>query len=318
MRYAKLLVAAVALLTLAAVAYAQPPRALTTIKLGYIPIINHAPTFAALKNGFFEEEGLKAELTPMAGGAVIIPAVAGGSLDIGYSAYTSIFIAVEQGLDFTILAPNDRMMGEKSTFSALLVLEDSPIKRPRDFNGRVLAINTLGSTQWLYYSEWVVKDGGDPKKVIWQEMPFPNMGAALRTKKIDGMSGVEPFVTIEQEKGGLRDLGDAYLHVDTNMVMAGWTITTGWIKKNQELGERFVRALYKGMEFVNKNPDKVPELLVAFARIPPALAPKLKRPVWAHPLDMQALERQAELALKWGLLKKKMDVSKILWPTALR
>lgn len=318
MKHANFFLSVLGVLLLAGLAYAQPPkRPLTTIKAGYIPLVTHAPTFAAIKNGFFEEEGLKAELTPMAGGAAIIPAIAGGSLDVGYSAYTSIFIAVEQGLDFTIVAPIDGVGAGPPPYP-ILVLGDSPIKRPRDFDGRVFGVNTLRAIDWLYAVEWVAKDGGDSNKVIWQEMPFPAMAAAVRTKKIDGGYIVEPFLTIELGKGGLRSVGAPFDEVDPKLVVAGWTTTTAWIKKNQESGERFIRAFYKGMEFVNKNPDKTADLLATFARIPPGLAPKIRLPLWAHPLDMQALNRQAELALKWGLLKKKMDVNKIVWPTALR
>ena len=309
------------LLSLLALAWIQlPPAALAQrvdkLKLGYIPIVDHASTFAAIKNGYFTQQGIKVELTPMAGGAVIIPAVAGGSLDIGYSTYVSIFIARERGMDFTIVAPNSGLSPKRESYVQIMVLENSPIKRPRDFEGKVFSVNTIGSVDWLYAAEWVTRDGGNQKKVNWLEIPFPRMGAAIRGKKIDGMYGVEPFITIEMSRKGLRILGDPFSEVDPHMVIAGWTTTEKWAKGHSNLLQRFVRAFYKGIDFINERPEKVAGLLSSFTRISSAMAPKLRLPIWAYPMDLKALQRMADLTHKWGLIEKRPDVKKAMWPTA--
>jgi NitT/TauT family transport system substrate-binding protein len=296
----------------------QSTLAQDTLKLGYIPIADHAPTFAAIQNGYFTQQGIKAKLTPMAGGAVIIPAVAGGSLDIGYAAHQLILVARERGMDFTIVAPNSGLSPKQKSYVQILVREDSPIRRPKDFEGRIFSVNTLGAIDWLYAAEWVTRNGANQKKVHWLELPFPKMGAALRAKKIDGMYGVEPFITIEMGRGGLRIVGDPFSEVDPHMVIAGWTTTETWAKAHPQLLQRFVSAFYKGIDYSNENPEKVAGLLSSFTRIPAALAPKLRLPVWAHPMDMKALQRTADLTHKWGLIEKRPDVRKAVWPTALQ
>lgn len=318
MRYAKLLVAAVALLTLAAVAYAQPPKALTPLKGGIIPIIDLLATFAAVNNGNFEAEGLKLELVPMAGGAVTLEAVAGGSLHFGYSAYDPVLIGREKGLDFTVIAPSSQLKPGLEPYVSLLVLEESDIRRPKDADGKKFALNTLRGINQVYSSEWISRAGGDPGKVIWVELPFPAHGAALRAKRIDIMIGVEPFLTMELRRGGVRAIGDHFSEVDPKMVIAGWVVTESWARRNPDLVERFVRAFYKGVDFVNSYPEKRAELMVKFLRIPPDIAPLLKTPGWVRPLDLEALQRTADLNLKWGLLTRRADVKQIVWPTALK
>lgn len=58
-------------------------EAQTTIKVGQIPIASSLPFFAAQEQRFFEAEGLKLEVEQIAGGARLLPAIAGGSLHLG-------------------------------------------------------------------------------------------------------------------------------------------------------------------------------------------------------------------------------------------
>ena len=64
-------------------ARAQSTR--TTLRIGLIPTDVAAQPYYARELGLFEKAGFDLELTPLTNGASIMSAVAGGSLDIGFS-----------------------------------------------------------------------------------------------------------------------------------------------------------------------------------------------------------------------------------------
>ena len=46
--------------------------------------------------------------------------------------------------------------------------------------GKSIAVNTRNKVIWLYARAWVKATGGDPERVTFKEVPFPQMEDALR------------------------------------------------------------------------------------------------------------------------------------------
>src|SRR2546423_12806043 len=69
----------------------------TTLRVGHLPITAQLDVMVARDRGWFTEEGLNVELTSMAGGAEILPALIGGSLDIGTLNVVTHILAHDQG-----------------------------------------------------------------------------------------------------------------------------------------------------------------------------------------------------------------------------
>ncbi len=313
--------------TLVLTLFLVPPALgqLTTLRVGMLPIASTLPFFAAVEKKFFQEEGLKVEMKPMRGGAVILPAIAGGSLEVGMSAYISVIVARSRGLDFTVIAPQNReryFTGAKGKegISAIVVREDSGIKGPKGLKGKTMAVNTFAGINQLYVWEWLSMHGIDGKKgVNYIEIGFPKMGPALRARQIDAMSNTEPFLTVEKKRGGMRTIGYPYQEVNpVPLEISGYVVSEKWLKKNRSLAERFVRAYYKGMDYMLAHRKEWPSLLTKYTRIKAGIIPNLKMWDWHHPLDPANLQRQADLAYKWGLMGKKLDVKEFIHSTALR
>ena len=292
---------------------------LTGLKVGYIPIVSCLPLYAAVENGYFEQEGLKVEMSPMAGGQVIIPAMVGGSLDIGFSAYFAAFSARDAGMDITIIAAIVREVGAGQPYVGVLVREDSGINKAKDLEGKTFATGTIKSVDWLTTAEWMSLNGADHKKVGWVEIPFPAMGGALRTKRVDAITGVDPFLTAELEAGGVKVIGHPFFEVAPNLPIAGFVTTDTWLKKNRSLAERFLRGINKGTDYVNARPEKRGEILVKYTRMKPELAAKLKfYPGFDRFIDASALQKTVDLAVKFGLASKRLDVKDMVAPGVLK
>src|SRR5450830_222530 len=87
---------------LLAAAYMVAPAAQAApekLRVSIIPINDVTPLFAAIKQGYFAEEGLEVDTAPSAGGATGIPGLIAGSFDIVYGNVVSMLLAAQQGID---------------------------------------------------------------------------------------------------------------------------------------------------------------------------------------------------------------------------
>lgn len=90
--------------------------------------------------------------------------------------------------------------------NTFFVLEDGP-KTVEDLKGKKVAINAFSSAVDLELRVVLKKHGMDPKRdVEIVEVGFPNMGPALRERRVDCAVMVLPFMAVETSKGGLRVL----------------------------------------------------------------------------------------------------------------
>lgn len=284
-----------------AVATASPtPKPIRTLKVGYLPLTDFLGMYAAIEQGYMAEEGLKLELQAMAGGATIIPAIVGGSLDFGISNYVSVIVANGQGLK--IKAFSDSAYGSKASPPfAIITKKDSPIKTARDLNGKKVAVNTRNGIVHVGVQEWIERGGGDPKSVQYVELPFPQMPPAITNGSVDAAAPTEPFVTVSTSQDAqvlsyyLTDLRD-------NCAIAGFISTDDWITKNRDAAAAFHRANTKGMDWVSKNDKTAREYAAKYASLDPAIAAKINLATLRSTPLVEAVQFWVDMSKKWGLL----------------
>lgn len=295
-----------------------------TIRLGIIPINAYAPAYLAADRGFFAEEGLEVKLEAMGGGATILPAISGGSLEIGTSNVISFFQAKEQDFDFIIVADNvyESIKPDKSSplgyrgATALMVAPNSSVRSAKDLEGKKVAVNTLRNINWLGVQEWVSKKGGDPAKITYQEMPFPRMGPSLMAGQLDAANASEPFVTILQSQGA-RVLDYTYSALRPSFILSAYVASEAWVKKNPDLAEKFARAHNKAIDLLEKDKEEKIKAAVKYFKMNPDLAAKIVWPDWNTKVDVDSLQFLSDLCLKWGIIKSRQDVRKFVYKTAM-
>ncbi|MBI3091502.1 MAG: ABC transporter substrate-binding protein [Candidatus Tectomicrobia bacterium] len=292
------------------------------LKVGLMRIVGVIPTYAAIDRGFFKEAGVDFQPTDMAGGAVILPAISGGSLDVGFTNVVSLFMARDQGFDYTIVAGNtyenkilkpDSPLGYIGT-SALMVLPDSPIKTVKDLEGKTIAINTRRTILTMAVEELMSQKGADPSTVKWIEVPFPRMAAPLKMKQVDAIMDVQPFVTIFEAKEGLRVLDYPLAGIRKETIpVALWAAREAWMRDNREVLNRFIKANNKGIEYVNQYPEERKRLAAANLKMDPKVAERVVWQLWKTKVDIDDLQWVSDLALKWKLIQKKQNVRSFVY-----
>ena len=321
-----LFVSSVGILTVAACLFFSSglARAQKTfrLKVGIIPITEMLTIYVAADKGYFAQEGLEVEMTPMAGGAVILPALVGGSIDIAYSNIVSIILAKAEGMPLKIIMHNKSEDSTKDPNapggykggSAIMARANSDIRNARDIEGRKFAVNTLNGINWLFAQEWMRIGGADPAKAKWLEVPFQHMVPALDTGQVDTITAADPVLTVLKTTGKGKILDYYFSTVKANVMVASFVATEKWIKEHPEMTQKFVRAMSRAIDYANSHEDEWPGILAKYLKIDLDL---LKKMEGGHrfeaKVDMEHLEWYVNLLVKRGLLQKRIEPNTLIY-----
>jgi NitT/TauT family transport system substrate-binding protein len=291
---------------------AQTGPATTPITVGVIPIVDVAPIYLGVEQGFFADEGLDVTLKPAQGGAAIVPAVISGEYQFGFSNTTSLLIATSKGLELQIVAPGDSTTGNKDAdFGAVVAEPGSGISSPRDLAGKTVAVNTLNNIGTSTIQAVVEADGGDPSTVKFVEVPFPDMPAQLQGGNVDAAWILEPFLTIAQHQGAVPVTYN-YAEIDPNLMIAAYFTSDAYAKESPDVVSSFQAAMQRSLQYANAHPVEARAALDLYTKIDPAVRDALVLPAWPGAVDENTLTLLANLAVKYKLLKSAPDTSALL------
>jgi NitT/TauT family transport system substrate-binding protein len=278
------------------------------IKLGILPFSESLGAVMADTQGFFKAEGIEVEMSKFVSGAVALPLVQAGKLDIAFSNTVSTLQALEQGLDATILAPGAIVRSQPpDSTTALLVLKGS-VRSPKDLEGKRIAVNVINSSAWLYMVAFLDKNGVDRSKVRFVEIPFPQMNDPLLNKQVDAVGQVEPFNTVIMGTGKVQALGYTYVASQPNADITQYIALAGWVKKNPALANRFARAIVKGAQYANANEAATREANQKFTNLAPELKDKVVLPRLGTQVNAAEIRNTMQLMLKYGLMKRPVEL----------
>ncbi len=296
-----------------------PAHAAEKLRVSIIPINDVTPLFAAIKNGYFAEEGLEVDTAPSSGGAAGIPGLVAGSYDIVYGNVVSMLLATQQGIDIRVVAPGTKIETAENDTSAMVVRADSGISSGKDLEGKSVGVNTRNNVIWLYARAWIKQTGGDPDKVTYREVPHPQMEDALRQKQVDAGYMVIPYVALATAKPEFKAVGHPYSAVQLGVDVGQYLTTSKFLADKPETSAKFLRALRRGVEWYNANRGK-PELLEivsGFTKIDVELLKKVKMSPSPLKVDPDQIEKTMKLMIDNKLLRAPIDVKPLLFPQAL-
>ncbi|MFF3482939.1 ABC transporter substrate-binding protein [Streptomyces sp. NPDC002701] len=284
----------------------------TTVKVGVIPIIDVAPLYLGQKKGFYRERGIELSLTSAQGGAAIVPGVVSGQFDFGFSNMTSLLTAQSKNVPVKAVVNGVASTGkEGADFAELAVKKGSPLKSAKDVEGKKVAANTLNNICDTSTRESVRKDGGDPSKVDFVEMPFDQMQAALDGGRVDAACVVEPALAGIKAKGG-TSIASLFFDVSPDLTVAMYFTSQKYAQQEPETVRKFQEATAESLEYADSHPEEVREIITTYTKIPGPLVETLTLPRWPAEPDRSSIERLAELGEQDGLFEQAPDLDKLL------
>lgn len=292
-----------------------PGSSLTTVRFGYLPITSLLGMYAAIERGYFGREGIRVDLVPMAGGAIVTQALQGGSIDMGESNPVTMLLAASHGVQTVIVArgTSDR---RNHPIDSLLVSKDSPIRSAKDLEGKTVAVNTLNNVNHIGMEEWLRQNGADASKVRFTEIGFPDMLASLSHGQIDAAYEAEPYITIGKSLG-MRVLAHPLADLREHTLISGRVALRSWAVSHKGLLARFVSAMDRGQQWVDGHHRQARPYLVKYVKMSPDVAKKVPLPSIARvrPSDFTYWML---LCIDWHVLDHSLNVNKLIWPTAQR
>jgi NitT/TauT family transport system substrate-binding protein len=288
---------------------------LTTIEVGVVPVVDVAPLYLGIEQGFFEEEGLDVQPAVAQGGAAIIPAVMQGDQPIGFSNIVSLLIGQIEGLPVQVIAQGIQATDDpENDTAAIAVAADSEIQEPADLEGATIAINTLRNISELTVKAALEGEGVDVSTLNFVEVPLPDMVGQLEAGQVDAAGLVEPFITTGEDAGHRMIIYDR-VATEPEMTIANYFTSTDYMESNPEVVEGFVRAINRSLEYATENPDEARQAIAEYTEIPPDVLERVVLPLWQTDLNVESIENTAELMVTHGITEEEADVDALIADT---
>jgi NitT/TauT family transport system substrate-binding protein len=280
------------------------------VKVGVIPIVDVAPIYLGKAKGFFSKQNIDLSMEQAQGGAAIVPAVVSGQYQFGFSNVVSLMLAESKNVPIKAVANgNNATADPKKDFSGLVV-KDPSITRPKDLEGKTVATNTLKNIVDTSVKDIVRKDGGDPSKVKFVEIGFPDMAAALDANRVQAMFVVEPFLAAAAAKKWTT-IG-SFATVSPNLTISAYFTSTQLMGEKADLAKRFAAAMKESLTYADAHPDEVRQIVTTYTTIKAEAAAAMTLPKFSTDIDKQSVDLMNNLMVQEGLLTAPVDTSKLL------
>jgi NitT/TauT family transport system substrate-binding protein len=295
------------MLAATAAAFAAPAFAgaqtLEPVRFGAVPVEEAALAFYAKEKGFFKAAGLDVDLQILANGGAVSAALGGSALDVGVTNSGSMSLAHARGVPIELVACG-ALYSPASPIAHLSVGKTSGIKTAKDLSGKTLAVSTLHDMIQATALLWIDKNGGDSKTVNFVEIPPPQQGAAIVSKRIDGAVIVEPFYT--GAKNDVLELGTTYSAVNDEKPFQtlGIAGAKGWVDANPATARKVAGAIHAAAKWANnsKNHAECVTILAQYTKVLPSVITSYDRLLFAERNSPAYAQPVVDLMAKYGFI----------------
>ena len=265
-----------------------------------------------VEQGIFAKYGIDVEISTMTGEARMQQALTAGSLDIGMAGSSGAALSVKGAPVIAIAV----FINAPSNF-AVVVLNDSPIKKLADLKGKSLSGATTGGLP-----EWLVKhlsatQGWGPDGIRSVSVGSPDASiSAMRTRQVDGMMTANS-TGFTLEKQGIAHIlvhvGDYAKDYHSALVFA----RKDFIAQSPDVAQRYLKGMFASVAFMRANKAKSVEIATKVMHLDPAILDRVYDiEVGAFSsdghFDPKAVELVKQSFIEMGMLTQKPHTDEIL------
>jgi NitT/TauT family transport system substrate-binding protein len=302
------------LLTGAALApsYAGAQGTLEKIRMVAPPAEDLTNLYYAIKTGMFAREGIEVEMIPASSGAAATTAVLTGTYEVARTSLLVVLAAHLRNIPVVIVAPSI-VNTARNPFAELQIAVDAPYKTGADFNGKTMAVPTLGDINALATKAWVDKNGGDWRSVKFVEIPNVAIAAAIAEHRVAGAILQSPQLDASVAAGTTKTLADAYSAIAPVFMGAAYVARGDWAAQHAETLRRFVRVLAEAAGYVNTHPAETAPLVAELTKIEIANTAKMHRTLNGTTLDAALVQPVIDAAAKYELIARTFPARELFW-----
>ncbi|MGI6066663.1 MAG: ABC transporter substrate-binding protein [Bacillota bacterium] len=234
---------------------------LTTVRLSEVThSIFYAPQYVALTQGFFEEEGLKIELSNGQGADKVMTAVLTDQVDIGFAGpEASVYVYNEGKEDYGVVFA--QLTNGDGTF--LMGREPDPDFQWSDLERKTVVGGRKGGMPAIVLQYVLKKNGLTVGEDVFIDttMQFAAMPGAFMGGKGDYVIIFEPTAS-SMEKEGKAYIVASLGKESGEVPYTAYFTKKSTIENNPELIQSFTNAIYKGQCWVeNHTPEEIAQAI---------------------------------------------------------
>jgi NitT/TauT family transport system substrate-binding protein len=307
--------AALALVSGALVACTTSLRAsaanLTPLSVGSSAEDDIGPVLYGIATGAFAKAGLDVQVTLLGSGSAAAAAVAGGTLQIAKSSSLPLVAAHARGVPFTIVTSGTISTTDHPS-SVIVVRPDSPLRAPRDFNGKTFGQNSLGDVGVLLSRGWLDANGGDSRTLKFLEMPGTAVGPALAEGRIDAATLRNPGLAAVIGAGQ----GKAFAHpgdaLGRRIVISAWFATAEYVAANRDVVRRFAAVMRDASAYSNANPHEMAKYLAPYFHQDVAALGRTDPALLGSVVEAAELQPIVDAAQRYGVIAKAFPAAELI------
>lgn len=223
----------------------------------------YAPQYVAIAAGYFEEEGLKIDLTTGQGADNVMTAVLSNQVDIGFAGpEASIYVYNEGKEDHTqVFAQLTKTDG-----SFLVSSEKIENFEWADLKGKTVIPGRKGGVPYMTLLYVLKQNGIDPQNdlVLDDSIDFDLMASAFSTGQADFVTLFEPTAS-QIELSGKGHIVASVGEEAGEIPYTAYFAKKSYIEENTDIIQKFTNAIYKGQQYVQTHTsEEIAELIKGF------------------------------------------------------
>src|SRR5713101_136364 len=244
-------------------------RRRATMRLDWLYQGPNAGFLIAQDKGYYEQAGLNVEIGPGKGSGSTAQLVASKAAQFGFADGFVVGTSVSKGMSIKMVAGIYRRNP-----TAVIVLEESGIKTPKDLEGKTVASPT-GGTQFQQWPAFVKGCGLDGSKIRLTNIDPAGSPPALITGQVDAIAGyAQGYVPSVEIRGNKKARILWYADCGVTAVSNGIIVHADLIKEDPELIRSFVVASLKGFLYGRAHLDEMAAVVKKFSE---ATVPAISR-----------------------------------------
>lgn len=239
-------------------------ESITTVKVNEVTrSVFYAPQYVAISKGFFEQEGLKIELTTGQGADTVMTSVLANQCDIGFAGPEASIYVYNEGKE-----DNTQVFAQLTKRDGSFLVSKTPAEQFnwKDLIGKTVIPGRRGGVPYMTLEYVIKKNGMNPQTdmVLDDSIKFDLMAGAFTGGEADYVTLFEPTASLIEQSGKgfiVASVGEA----SGNIPYTAYFAKKSYIKNNSQVIQKFVNAISKAQEWVANATDKeVAEAIVEF------------------------------------------------------